>query len=148
LCRSNKQSKRASSCVQRRHGMKQLQRLKGRQAAQHQRPCRHVGRSVDGDLQKMIHFILSAPLLRKNTNTNRNHRRSPAKRHASPLVSTHRCKANHVVASQSVILFHRCVPLISQFAMACVKRPTDRRAKRLGIGMRVYESGSRETCMI
>ena len=50
------------------------------------------------------------------------------------LVSTHRCKVNHSVASQSVILsplLRASDKPLKPVTMACVKRPVDRREKRL-----------------
>jgi hypothetical protein len=101
--------------------MKQLQRLKGSQRAV-PRPCMQGREVLTVICNKMFHFILPSPLLRKKIpNTNRNHRQSQPSRHAKPLVSTHRCKVNHAVASQSVILSPLLRDSDKPVAKACVK---------------------------
>jgi hypothetical protein len=57
----------------------------------------------------------------KIPNTNRNDRQSQPSRHAKRLVSTHRCKVNHAVASQSVILSLLLRGSDKPVAKACVK---------------------------
>lgn len=71
---------------------------------------------------------------------------SPASRQPSvmqkPLVSPHRCRVNHAVASQSVTLSPSLRILDKPVAMACVREACRSKGKEAWIGMQVYESGS------
>ena len=119
------------------------QRLKGRSSSTE---TLHAGReSVDGDLQRCStssSFSSSSPQKLQN---HEHESQSPASRQPSvmqkPLASPHRCKVNHAVASQSVILYSSLRILDKPVAMACVRETCRSKGKEAWIGMQVYESG-------
>ena len=104
----------------------------------------HAGqRVVDGDLQRCsTSSVSSSPQKRLAQN---HESQSPASRQPSvmqkPLASPHRCKVNHAVASQSVILCPLLHSSDKPVTMACVEETCRSKRKEAWIGMRLYESG-------